>query len=253
MALKQFYATEAEVPTELKDHYVLKDGKYELSVEGYDSVVGVTAKNTELINKQKTDKVEIDRLTNDLAASKIEIGKLSGDIAKAGANALPTGYVAVAKKDAEALEEFKKRNLKPEEVFTKLEEIDGLNNKVKEFELDTAIKSFADAEKIENVDALTRLIKQDGVTPLVKEVEENGKKVKRGYLAVTNGDKQEEKSYKDFKDAQWKPFASALDLTTEKPKSPGQGPGPKPAGAPTDDEVAKAAQAGQARATRSAF
>jgi hypothetical protein len=185
MALKQFYATEAEVPTELKDHYVLKDGKYELSVEGYDSVVGVTAKNTELINKQKTDKAEIDRLTNDLAASKIEIGKLSGDVAKAGANSLPTGYVAVAKKDADALEEFKKKNLKPEEVLTQLNELDGLKSKVSEFELETAIKSFAEAEKIDNVDALTRLIKQDGVTPMVKEIEENGKKVKRGFLTTT--------------------------------------------------------------------
>lgn len=251
MALKQFFATEAEVPTELKDHYVEKDGRYVLAVEGIENIPGIANKNRELIDKQKTDKAEIDRLTNEVSEAKIEIGKVSGDLSKANANALPTGYVAVAKKDAEALDEFKKRNLKPEEVFTQLNELDGLRSKVSEHELETAIKQFAEAEKIDNVDALTRLIKQDGVMPLVKEVEENGKKVKKGFL-TTSGEKPEEKSYKDYKETNWKPFQSALE-TAEKKTPPGQGPGPKPAGAPTDDEAAKAAQAQQARALRSAF
>lgn len=253
MALKPFYATEAEVPTELKDFYVSKNDRYELAVEGYESVVGVNSKNAELLGKQKTDKAEMDRLTNELAESKIEIGKLSGDVAKASANALPTGYVAIAKKDAEALDEFKKKNLKPEEVMTKLTELDGLNAKVQEFELDKAISEFAAAENISNVDALTRLIKQDSVKPIVKEIEKDGKKEKQGFLVVANGDKTEEKSYKDFKESVWKPFAPSLDVVEEKKRKPGQSFDPPPSAVPTDDEAAKAAQAAQARTAHSAF
>lgn len=251
MALKQFYATDADVPAELKEHYVLKGDKYELSVEGFNSLPGVLSKNTELIAKQKTDGDEISRLTNDLANTKIEVGKLSGDIAKASANALPAGYVAVAKKDAEALEEFKKENLNPTDVLTKLSELDGLNAKVKDFELDTAIKAFAEAEKIQNIDALSRLVKQDGVTPIVKEVEENGKKEKRGFLSVPNGDKTEEKSYKDVLETTWKPFAPALGVKEE--RKPGTGHDPAPTKDTDDTEAAKAAAAGQARQTHSIF
>jgi hypothetical protein len=251
MALKQFYATEADVPTELKEHYTEKDGRYILAVDGIENLPGLTSKNAELIAKQKSDKAEQERLTTDLAESKIEIGKLSGDIAKASANALPTGYVAVAKKDAEALEELRKQNLAPAEVLTKLNELDGLKAKVGEFELSTAITAFAEAEGIKNVDALSRLIKQDGVIPSVKEVDKDGKKEKRGFLTIP-GDKPEEKAYKEYLDSNWKAFASALDV--KEPKKPGAGPDPKPSGSPSDDdETAKAAVAGQGRAIHSAF
>lgn len=253
MALKQFYNSETDVPTELKDHYVLKDGKYELSVEGFDSVPAVFTKNKELIDKQKLDKTEMERLTTDLATSKIEIGKLSGDLAKAGANSLPAGYVAVAKKDAEALEEFKKKNLAPSEALSKLEELDTLNSKVRDMELEKSIVEFAEAENIHNVEALTRFIKQDGITPKVKEVEENGKKEKRGFFTVVNGDKTEERSYKDYRESNWKPIAAALDVEAEKKKKPGNSQDPPPAPKGDETEIAKAAQAGQARTVHNAF
>lgn len=252
MALKQFFSTEEEVPTELKEHYTAKDGRYVLTVDGIENLPGLTSKNAELIAKQKADKAEQDRLTNELAESKIEIGKLSGDIAKASANGIPTGYVAVPKKEAEALKAFSEKGLKVEEVATQLQELDTLKGKVSEIELDQAIKSFAEAEKIENVDALSGLIKSSGVKPLVKEIEENGKKEKRGFLTVTNGDKTEEKSYKDYLEANWKPFEAALK-PTDKKRTVASGHDPKPAVGDDDEEQGKAAAASQARATHSMF
>jgi hypothetical protein len=253
MSLKQFYATESEIPEGLKEHYVLKGDKYELSVEGFNSLPGVLTKNTELIEKQKTDKAEIDRLTNDLANTKVEVGKLSGDIAKASANALPAGYVAVAKKDAEALDEFKKQNLNPTDVLAKLTEFDGLNEKVKGMELEKSITEFAAAEGITNIDALSRLVRDDKVTPFVKEVEKDGKKEKRGFLKVANGDKTEDKAYAEYRDSNWSAFASALEPKKEGRKA-AAGIDPPPSGNPSDeDEASKAAQVGQARVAHNAF
>lgn len=121
-------------------------------------------------------------------------------------------------------------------------------------ELEKSINDFADAENIQNVGALARLVKQDGVTPFVKEVEEHGKKVQRGFLKVTSGDKEEEKSYKDVLDSQWKDFADALAVQKDKPKKISASPDPKAKGGPSDDDdEAKAAQSGQARVAHNAF
>lgn len=249
--LKLFYQTETEIPEGVKDAYVSKNGRYELDV--LEDTHPVLVKNKELIRKQETDKGEIDRLTTDLANSKIEVGKLSGDLAKAGANSLPAGYVAVAKKDADALEVFKTKNLAPVDALSKLEELDTLNSKVKEMELEKSIVEFAAAENISNVEALTRFIKQDGITPTVKEIEENGKKEKRGFFTVVNGDKTEEKSYKDYRETNWKPIAAALDVEADKKKKPGNSQDPPPAPKGDEGELAKAAQAGQARTVHNAF
>lgn len=227
MPLKQFYTDEAQIPTELKSEYVLKDGRYELQVEGFESLSGIFTKNSELITKQKTDKADIDRSTAEIARLNGEIGKLSGDLSKAQSTAVPTGYVAVSKKDSEVIAALKDRNLKPEEVLTNLTDAENLRKENANFKLNQSIAEFAKAENISNIDALTRLIKQDGVTPQIKEVDENGKKVKKGFL-VSGGDAGEETTYADYKTANWNAFASALDHA-EQPK-PGATRDPKPSG-----------------------
>lgn len=229
MALKQFYTDEAQIPTELKDAYVLKDGKYELQVEGFESITGVLAKNTELIGKQKTDDAEIKRQTAEVARLNGEIGKLAGDLSQSQSKAVPTGFVAVSKKDNELIAKLKEQNLKPEDVLTTLTETETLKKENADFKLNQSIIEFAKAENIQNVDALTRLIKQDNLTPQVKEVDENGTKVKKGFL-VTNAETPEEKPYAEYKDAQWGAFSSALDA---QPKKPGNGHDPPPSGGAT--------------------
>lgn len=253
MALKQFYTSETEIPTEFKDHYVLKDGKYELAVEGINSISGVLAKNTELLGNQKTDKAEIDRQTAEVARLNGEIGKLSGDLSKAQAGAVPNGYVAVSKKDKEVIDALVKQNLKPEDVLNDLKDLPALRAKVSESELEKSIAVFAEAEKVQNVKALTRLIKQDGVLPQVKEVEENGKKIQKGFLVKKlDDDKTEEKSYTDYKTANWGEFIHSLDQTAQ-PYQPGNAGDPPPFRAATDTEADTKAQSAQASAVRRTF
>lgn len=240
----------------LKGYYVTnQEGQYELEGIGAMSrAFSAEKKETErLTNEQKTAKAEADRLTKELSESRIEVGKLSGEVAKATAGAIPTGYVAVKKSEAETIKALTDKGLTVDQVVTQLDELDALKGKVTEFELDKSIKAFAETEKIENVEALSGLIKKDGVIPVVKEVDENGKKVSRGFLSVTEGDKTEDTPYKDYLEANWKPFEASL-RTTEKKRTVAIGSDPKAVTSTGDDEeMAKQAAAGQARATHSAF
>jgi len=251
MALKQFYATEAEVPTEQKAFYVLKDGKYELQVEGFESVTGVLAKNTELITKQKTDKAEIDRLTSETARMNGEIGKLAGDLSAAQSKAVPNGYVTVPKKEAELITRLKEKNLDPETVGKTLEEVETIRKENEGFKLEKSIGEFARAVEVQNVGALTRLIKQDGLTPKVVEVEEDGKKVKKGILVAKDGETETDHPYADYKTKHWGDFANALDAKSD--TKAGFNGGPTPTGPPSDIEAEKAAQARQSASTLNIF
>jgi hypothetical protein len=262
MSLKQYYSSEAEIPTELKSYYAERNGKYELQVDGFESVTAVFSKNTELIERQKKDAdkiteleakaTEVNTLTRSLADKNTEISRLSNDLTKAQGAQLPSGYVAVQKKEAEIIDKMKAQNLELGKVAETLSEFEAVRTENNNFKLEKSIAEFAEAEKVQNVKALTKLIKQDGVIPLIKEVDENGQKVKKGFLVKQNGEETDEKPYKDYKESNWAEFSHSLDQTAQPPRI-GSTLDPTPFGAPTDTEAAKIAQNGQRAATHSAF
>jgi hypothetical protein len=261
MSLKQYYTSETEIPTELKNFYAGKNGRFEIQIEGFESVPAVFDKNTELINRQTKDASKIQELeakagqvntlTQQLADKNSELSRLSSENLSLQSKAVPTGYAAVAKKDAELLEKLKKQNLDVEKLGETLAEVETVKAENAEFKLEKAIAAFAETEKVGGVKALTRLIKQDGVQPLIKEEGEGDKKVKKGYLVKTIDGNPVETSYADYKSTNWSEFASALDGGVKAPK--GNGYDPKPQGFVNDTDAEKAAQSGQARAIHNNF
>lgn len=261
MSLKQFYTSETEVPTELKSYYTEKNGRFELQVEGFESVPAVFSKNQELITRQQTDSTKIQELTakatqvnsltQELANKNSEISKLSNDVTKAQSNTVPTGYVAVQKKDVEIIEKIKEQNLDVNKVAEVINEIETVKKENADYKLEKSILDFAKAENISNVGALTRFIKEDGVKPIVKEVEENGKKVNRGFLVKIVDEKEVESPYQDYKTANWSAVSKALDEGNQPIR--GMGHDPKVSGFNPDDEGAKKAQQSQAQTTHSFF
>jgi hypothetical protein len=249
MPVKIIFDSLEEVPEELRTKAKESDGKYEMDA------MGVLNKNRELLDKVAKVKPlqdEVDRLTNKTAELNGKVGELSGELSKAESNKVPSGFVAVSKKDNELITQLKEKNLKPEDVLTAITEVETLRGENKDFKLNQAIGEFASVEKVQNVKALTKLIKQDGVIPLIKEVDENGQKVKKGFLVKQNGEETDEKPYKDYKESNWAEFSHSLDQTAQPPRT-GNTLDPPAFGAPTDTEAAKIAQNGQRAATHSAF
>ena len=238
MSLQQTFTSKEQIPTEFQAHYAERNGKYELQVDGFESITAVFSKNQELIERQSKDKdklqdlessvTQVNSLTVELANKNAEISRLSAELTKTQSTQVPTGYVAVQKKDKELIDKLNNAGLKPEDVAANLAEADTLKKENAEFKLIQSVRTFAEIEKVSNVDALTRLIKQDGVTPSVKEVEENGKKVKRGFLAKqSESGEMVETLYSDYKNENWSAFSTALDAGGQ-PKTKGNGFDPKP-------------------------
>jgi hypothetical protein len=112
MTLKRSYQTEAEIPTEFKPHYVPKDGKYVLDVEGFDNVESVLAKNSELLGKVAGHATE-------LSGKQTEIDRLNSELSNARSSGLPRGHKAVPTADAELLDTIKAAGItKPEEFIS---------------------------------------------------------------------------------------------------------------------------------------
>lgn len=262
MPLKTHYSNETEIPTELKTFYAERNGRYELQVEGFESVSSVLAKNQELIGRQTKDAekigeltakaTQVNSLTQDLANKNAEISRLSNDLTTAQSTQLPSGYVAVAKKDADILKTLKDKNFEVEKVAEVITNFEAVKTENDTFKLEKSIAEFAEVEKVQNVKALTRLIKQDGVLPMIKEVDENGNKVRKGFLTQTVDEKPIETLYGDYKTANWSEFSSALDQTSNQPPN-GNGNDPKPFAAPTDEKTAEVALQSQAWSTHNAF
>lgn len=248
MALKT-YTQESEVPTELKSYYVQKDGKWEPQVEGIDSVSSIAAKNRELLGKNKEQETAINQLTADKAQLTNDLGARTTELSQAQSQRIPTGNVAVPKKDADLIAKLKEQDLTPETVLSTLNEVEGIRKENAEFKLSNSIAEFAEVEKIANVKALGRLIKQDGVTPTIKEVEENGTKVKRGFLVAKEGEQEKEHPYSDYKTANWGDFVSALDAEAA-PRKSGTPKDPDPKGPTTPTEKLEMERVAQAATGR---
>jgi hypothetical protein len=262
MSLKTHYSNEAEIPAELKNFYVFKNGRFELQVEGFESVPNVLAHNSELTEtiKKHTAKIsdleakatQVNSLTQDLANKNAEISRLSTDLTKAQSTTLPAGYVAIAKKEADILQKIKEKNVEVDKLSEILTNFETVQKENANFKLEKSIVEFAATEKVQNVKALTRLIIQDGVMPVIKEVEENGAKVSKGFLVKTLADNQtEEKTYEDYKKVNWSEFLPALEQQQQRQN--GNTIDPPPFSAPTDAEAAKVAQQAQAWVTHNGF
>ena len=90
--------------------------------------------------------------------------------------------------------------------------------------------------------------------PVVREIDEDGKKVSRGFLTVTVDDKTEDKPYKDYLDANWKPFEASLRPAEQETHGSSRSRSQKFASLRSmTTRLAKQAAAGQARSTHSAF
>lgn len=108
MPLKRSYASEADVPTEQKPLYAQKGDRWELQVEGIDSLDSLLSKRAELLTKVSGHATE-------LAAKDSEISRLQQQVDNA--NTLPRGHVAVPKADADLLPRYKELGT-PEELTT---------------------------------------------------------------------------------------------------------------------------------------
>lgn len=192
MPLKRSYATEAEVPTERKADYVLKDGRYVLDVEGFDNIDSVLAKNSELLGKVSGHATE-------LSGRDTEISRLKSDLANA--NVVPRGYKSVLAADAELVEAVKAAGVTDAASFNTLKTEHG-NYKTKAETADRRAR-FADVgKKLKWNDDAPDVLE---VVPSLPEIEDrdvtaNGKteKVPHVKLVAKNAAGQEEVSYRPF-------------------------------------------------------
>lgn len=229
------YDKPEDIPAELKDHYSRReDGKYHADIPDEHPAV----KHNATLLSEKT------AATTELAAAKAELES-------AKASGLPRGHVAVSAADKARLDAFNALNLKPEEIQAAVSDRDRYQGEAEGLKREKSLRALAHAEGA-NFDALLTLVEKDGLTPVLKEVDDKGKKVQRGFF-VRKGDdgKDVETPYTEYRDAHWKVFESSLAAADPNaPAKPGAGGDPRPKGAPGDadaDRSARAAQAGMYR------
>jgi len=131
------YTDESQIPTELKDFYAERNGKYEPQVDGVDSISGVLAKNTELLGKVSGHATEI-------AGKDAEIQRLSGQLATASNSTLPRGHVAVPTAKAALLEQYEPLGT-PEELKTMKGEHGTLKTRTEAIEREKHLRAVARA------------------------------------------------------------------------------------------------------------
>jgi hypothetical protein len=217
MPLKRSYATEAEVPTERKADYVLKDGRYVLDVEGFANIESVLAKNQELVGKVNGHAAEI-------SEKDAEIGRLTNDLQSARNSSVPRGKRLVDTADAELADAVKAAGVTDAVAFNAL--------KTKHDEYKTTAEA---ATRREALDGLRKKLgwgeNAVGVLELIPnlpEVEDrdaqvNGKteKVPHAKLVTKNAAGQDEISYKPFAEYFTEKHAALLPSVQAKKESAG--------------------------------
>jgi len=111
MPLKRSYQSEADIPTEQKGFYVQKGDRWELQVEGVDSLDGLLSKRSELLTKVANHDTQI-------AAKDTRIAELEGQLANA--STVPRGQEAVPKADAELARAVKAAGIADAAAFATL-------------------------------------------------------------------------------------------------------------------------------------
>lgn len=190
MPLKQSYPTLESVPEADRAHYVPREGRYELDVEGVASLAGILAKNAELLTQHAADKRRISELENQVV--------------------LPDGHAAVTTSDQRRLQEFDKLGKKAEELKSI---ITGYNELKEQSEHRARSENYKRAAKAAGYaeDAFAALAEREGLETEVATESDNGKAVERAYI-VKEGKRTLLTEYVPAADA-FKPFLRSLTVT----------------------------------------
>lgn len=182
------YKTLDEVPEALREHYRKQDGVY---VPVLDEDHPVLAHNRTLLSEK--------------SAATAKVKELEADIEEAKKTSLPRGHVAVAKADADLLNNYKSLGT-VDEVKAKVTEHGTLKESEAKRQREDQLVNVAKALGYDNVEAFKRL-------PNLPEFEIRGEGDKQKVVAkVTEGDKVIEKDAKPYLEshADISPFLPAL-------------------------------------------
>lgn len=127
MSLKQFYTEESQIPAELKDYYRKSGERYEIQIDGVNSISAVLDKNTELLK----EKADWKRERDDAVSAKTD-AELERDNYKNNPK-LPKGQRLVSIEDFEIVEAAKTEGLTKEsiaELKAKAEKSDTLETEI---------------------------------------------------------------------------------------------------------------------------
>jgi hypothetical protein len=226
--LKQKYEREDQIPENMKGAYVA-DSSGVWVLDELDAEHPVVKKNSELVGENTRYKSLNTRLQNEKTQME--------------SKTLPEGYIAVKSEDAPLIEQVKALNIPLKDVPNLKAE----NERFKQQELEQnalSLRLGAAAKLGYSADAFARLSKD---LEIVQEGDNH-------FVNVRNdkGEIEKKPLTKEFVESSdtFKPFLSSLQATTPQP---GNSHDPKPAGLSPDNEAAKLAQNGQARATHNAF
>lgn len=198
-----------DVPEALREHYKLIDGKYvpEISEDH-----PVKVNNVKLLNEKGAAETKAATLESANAG-------LKADVESAKASGLPRGHVAVAKADAELLNEVKALG-SVNDLKTKLTEHQTMTDDLAKRKRQDVLKSVA-KELGYNDEVFARL----SDLPDFDIREKDGKKLI--IALIKDGDKVVEKAGQEFIESTYAPFMPALKAETgvEVPGSGGGGGG----------------------------
>lgn len=203
--LKSIYEKLEDIPEGDRAHYAQADGKYVLQLDNEHPVI---VKNGELLRQHSTDKGAITRLTNEKATLE--------------ATALPAGHVAMPSAKAQLLPAYEALG-KPEDLKAAVGERDGLKAEVSGFKKDATLREVAEAYgwPFEAFKGLDELHRARNLQYELKEVEEDGQKVKRATVKWKDGDKEETKPLKEYAETEWKPFMPSLKQEAQEQQGKG--------------------------------
>lgn len=219
--LKSIYATLEEIAEADRQHYKKIGGRYVLELDGEHPV---QAQVTTLIQEKKD---EVQKISQRAATAEAEVATLKQ--AAANQPTLPSGHVPVPADEAKLLEAVKELG-KPEEIKTKLEQLETLtteNTQMKRLEQLRQVAGGANL-KLSVFQMLDE--KAGGLAYEERDVTVDNKIQKAWHVKDSN----KWVPLKEYSETHWKDFGPALSAEeppTQGTRIPGQKPddkGPKP-------------------------
>jgi len=202
----KIYDSKDQIPEGMVEHYERRsDGKYEPQVEGINSIGGLLAKRDELLDKVK-----------EIPGLKTKVAELEG------LETLPSGKIAVDKKEFEAIKSANDAYVALgtlDEIKPKVEGFDELKQKDEDRTRAETYRTVAKTSGFTNEDGFIRLAQIDKLEPVLKSVQENGKAVDRYFVKTTKDGKEVETPVTDYiKDSpNFAPFADSLTVSSHSP------------------------------------
>lgn len=202
----KIYETREQIPEGLVEHYAKRsDGKFEPQIEGINSLGGLLTKRDELLEKVK-----------DIPGLKTRISELEG------LETLPTGKVAVDKKEFDTLKT-------EHEAYTALGKLDEIKPKVEGYndlkekdEKRSREETYRAAAKTAGYDEskFIKLASDDQLETVTKSVNEDGKQVDKVFVKTKDDKGKEiETPIADYvkQSPNFSPFADSLTASGTAP------------------------------------